>query len=233
MWNSRMLIMAAGLALAGASVPQSVDALQAGRARAEGSERARAERARTERARTERARAERDRQERERYERGRYEREGRATARRNQGNGPPFCRDGRGHPVHGRRWCTEHGYRLGNDRYDPRDRRDDRYDPWDRRDDRLDRDWERVRWDVAFYNPRYRQSRLSRNELTDLLGRRSYDRFDEHRRRSGFSGSLLGNWTVTQRGYGLQLLAGGRPLALLVDGNRDGRVDEIYLARRR
>ena len=46
--------------------------------------------------------------------------------------GPPFCRSGEGHPVHGRRWCEEKGYGLGIDfgRYDDRyeDRYDDRYD---------------------------------------------------------------------------------------------------------
>ncbi|CAN5333634.1 hypothetical protein BH18GEM1_BH18GEM1_20700 [soil metagenome] len=30
------------------------------------------------------------------------------------GNGPPFCRSGAGHPVHGRRWCLEKGWGLGN-----------------------------------------------------------------------------------------------------------------------
>ena len=32
-----------------------------------------------------------------------------------RGNGPPFCRSGAGHPVHGRRWCIEKGWGLGND----------------------------------------------------------------------------------------------------------------------
>lgn len=27
--------------------------------------------------------------------------------------GPPFCRNGEGHPVHGQRWCEEKGYGLG------------------------------------------------------------------------------------------------------------------------
>lgn len=37
------------------------------------------------------------------------------------GKGPPFCRNGQGHPVHGRRWCEEKGFGLGSDvgRYDP------------------------------------------------------------------------------------------------------------------
>ena len=31
-----------------------------------------------------------------------------------RGNGPPFCRSGAGHPVHGRRWCIEKGWGLGD-----------------------------------------------------------------------------------------------------------------------
>ena len=42
--------------------------------------------------------------------------------------GPAFCRSGEGHPVHGRSWCVEKGFGLGEGRYDDRyDRRDDRY----------------------------------------------------------------------------------------------------------
>lgn len=33
--------------------------------------------------------------------------------RRDRANGgPPFCRNGQGHPVHGRRWCEEKGYEV-------------------------------------------------------------------------------------------------------------------------
>ena len=28
-------------------------------------------------------------------------------------NGPPFCRSGQGHPVHGRQWCVDKGWGLG------------------------------------------------------------------------------------------------------------------------
>lgn len=33
-----------------------------------------------------------------------------------QGNGPPFCRNGNGHPVHGRQWCIDKGWGLGSNR---------------------------------------------------------------------------------------------------------------------
>lgn len=31
-----------------------------------------------------------------------------------RGNAPKFCRTGAGHPVHGRRWCVEKGFGLGD-----------------------------------------------------------------------------------------------------------------------
>jgi len=31
--------------------------------------------------------------------------------------GPAFCRSGAGHPVHGRSWCVNKGFGLGNDQY--------------------------------------------------------------------------------------------------------------------
>lgn len=40
---------------------------------------------------------------------GRWDRRARV-----RGNGPAFCRSGAGHPVHGRRWCLEKGFGLGN-----------------------------------------------------------------------------------------------------------------------
>jgi len=35
-------------------------------------------------------------------------------------SGPAFCRSGAGHPVHGRRWCEDRGYRADNVRHDSR-----------------------------------------------------------------------------------------------------------------
>jgi hypothetical protein len=49
--------------------------------------------------------------------------------RRARAAGPPFCRNGQGHPVHGRRWCVEKGYPVGRDgRESDRRDRDGRYD---------------------------------------------------------------------------------------------------------
>ncbi len=206
----RILALAAGLAIVAAAAP--AEAQQAGRARAERDQRARAER----------------------NERDRDRDRDRDRIRNDDRRGPAFCRNGQGHPVHGWRWCAERGYGRDDDRYRrDRDRDGRRNDDWYRDDDRWRRDWERVRWDVGFFNPRYRQRELNRRELMDLLGRRSFDRFEDYRRRAGYASAMSGVWSVTQQGYGLQLRSGGRPLALLIDRNRDGRVDEVWVVRRR
>lgn len=76
---------------------------------------------------------------------------------RRQGNGPPFCRSGAGHPVHGRRWCLEKGWGLGdrNDIFFD----DDRIIFWDDGDPVIVRDrrlrersiWERVLGTILFW----------------------------------------------------------------------------------
>jgi hypothetical protein len=40
----------------------------------------------------------------------RYDRDGDRDDRYRSGRGPSFCRSGAGHPVYGRRWCTDRGY---------------------------------------------------------------------------------------------------------------------------
>ena len=79
-----------------------------------------------------------------------------AGAKAKQGNGPPFCRNGDGHPVHGRQWCVDKGWGLGNDRDILNRRRHERRNP-NRNDDRTILD------DV-----------LGRRYSVDILGRR-YD----------------------------------------------------------
>lgn len=77
-----------------------------------------------------------------------------------RGQGPAFCRSGAGHPVHGRVWCLDKGFGLGN-RGDVFFEDDDRVIFWGSddevvvvRDRRLDRDaswWERVIDNVLFW----------------------------------------------------------------------------------
>lgn len=75
-----------------------------------------------------------------------------------RGKGPAFCRSGAGHPVHGREWCLEKGFGLG-DRGDVFFE-DDEVVFWDGdevvvvRDSRLARDrsvWERVVDAILFW----------------------------------------------------------------------------------
>ncbi|MDX1420122.1 MAG: hypothetical protein R3181_09155 [Rubricoccaceae bacterium] len=77
--------------------------------------------------RYDRHRYERDR----RYDRDRdyrYDRDRRYERDRDgDRGGPSFCRSGRGHPVFGRRWCTDRGYYPDRDR----DWDDDDDDRWD------------------------------------------------------------------------------------------------------
>ena len=47
-------------------------------------------------------------------------------------NGPPFCRNGQGHPVHGRRWCEEKGYGMYGSVLDQRAQRTSRSGDWGR-----------------------------------------------------------------------------------------------------
>lgn len=158
------------------------------------------------------------------YERdGRYEREARDDRdRRDRGyegrkNGPPFCASGAGHPVHGRQWCHEKGYRVGNDR---------------RYDDRRDRD--RVTLgDIIFGRTRSsypNDRRLSGRDLDRLLGVQTVTRIEREARRLGFGSALTGRWQPGSRADRLHLYAGNRAFATLLDTNRDGRVDAVRFA---
>lgn len=135
---------------------------------------------------------------------------------RAQGNGPAFCRNGQGHPVHGRQWCYEKGWGLDDGRYDPR--------------------WERRRWeDIVFRAPRDRRSGvLDELTLIDVLGRVVFGRLQEHGHQLGAHGPIVGRWTGADTGGRvLQLRAGGLPLAELTDLDGDGRVDLVLVHRGR
>jgi hypothetical protein len=162
----------------------------------------------------ERARAaeqrQRDAERARRAERDRYEqRDGRYDDRLGQqqrGHGPPFCRDGSGHPVHGRQWCRDKGWGLGVQ-------------------------WDRARWeDVVLRQPRDRKRQLNRGGLIDVLGDVVLGRFEAQGRRHG-SGPLAGTWLQDGNAGVLQLSVGGVPFARLVDSNHNGRVDAVLLRR--
>lgn len=120
------------------------------------------------------------------------------------GNGPPFCRNGQGHPVHGREWCRDKGWGTG--------------------------DWRDVSWgDVIFgrQDRRRESDRLDRGGLADVLGDVVFGRLESHARSAG-GGALNGRFVESQ-GRLLQVRAGSSPLAELLDIDRDGRVDRMLL----
>lgn len=159
-----------------------------------------------------------DRRDNRRYDYGR--------GQKRNGNGPAFCRNGRGHPVHGRQWCRDKGWDYDRD-WDRRER--------DRRDrDRRDRDWDRVDWgDIIFGGRDRRGDRLSSNILLSLLGDRVFGRLDNHRRSRGYyNNNMDGRWVRYGNGEILQIFAGGVQIAQLIDANRDGRAETVLLNRR-
>lgn len=128
--------------------------------------------------------------------------------------GPPFCRNGQGHPVHGRRWCAEKGFGLGTGLGSLGDIR------WE------ERGWE----DIVFRTPRREQAALDRGGLIDVLGSVVLGRFDRQARVLGAGAPLSGRWLEGRDGPRvLWLQSGQTPVAQLVDTNRDGRVDRIRL----
>ncbi len=142
---------------------------------------------------------------------GAYRNDGSGAGQARRGNGPPFCRDGRGHPTKGMEWCAEKGWAPGYSSYG----------------------WSRASWpDVILGRiPLLSGSRLGGPSLLDVLGRVVLGRLVNRARYLGATGGLEGRWLdLGARGRVLQLRAGGRPLAELADLNRDGRADRILLA---
>lgn len=132
----------------------------------------------------------------------------RGTQGRKKGNGPPFCRNGRGHPVHGWAWCVEKGWAPGG------------------------YGWGRAQWgDVILRGPApERERRMGRGGLLDVLGRVVLGRLVDEGHRMGIDGAVDGRWLAGPRGASvLQLRMGGSPLAEIADADRDGRVDLVLL----
>ena len=127
------------------------------------------------------------------------------TTNGKRGNGPPFCRNGQGHPVHGMQWCRDKGWSNG---YSLRN----------------------VGWeDVILRRRNVAQGDLGRSVLSDILGRVVYSRFDTQRQRLGVNQPLTGRWQETSNGTLLDLFAGGLQIAQILDRNRDGRADVVLL----
>ncbi len=133
------------------------------------------------------------------------------------GKGPPFCRNGEGHPVHGRQWCRDKGFGLGSG---------------------LGGRWEdRGSWgDIILGSPRggdRRRGAVDRGGLIDVLGDVVFGRIDAERARVGGRAPLEGRWLeLGDGGHVLQIRSGSRPVAELTDLNGDGRVDVALVPRR-
>lgn len=132
----------------------------------------------------------------------------------NKEGSPSFCRSGAGHPVWGRQWCVDKGFGLG-----------------------LDQDvrWSRV---IGIDNVVFRRdvsdADLSRNVLLDVLGDVVFNRLATHAITLGFVDPLAGRWIGQPTGGPRVLLlsSGARPVAEVVDVNRDGRADLLLVATR-
>lgn len=127
-----------------------------------------------------------------------------------KGNGPPFCRSGQGHPVHGWEWCERKGWGGAYGR-----------DVWSRGG------WE----DVIFRRPAETRRRMEQPTLGGILGDIVMGRLTDHAGLVGLTGAMDGRWLdLGERGGVLQVRAGGVPLAELADLDRDGRAELVLLS---
>ena len=128
------------------------------------------------------------------------------------GNGPPFCRNGQGHPTKGWQWCVDKGWANGA------------APSWG---------WEQQGgWsDVIFRNPAPRQGgQVGNRSMGSILGDIVLGRLTRTGMDSGLSGPVDGRWLpLSNGGSVLQVRMGGYPLAELADLNRDGRADAVLL----
>lgn len=125
---------------------------------------------------------------------------------RGEAPGPAFCRSGEGHPVFGRRWCLEKGFRLG------------------------DHVWRRGDVGDVLLGGADERERAGDPDLVDILGDVILGRLREA---SGLDDrrDLSGRWVRSSSGDArvLQLRSGARPVAELTDLEGDGRVDVVLI----
>lgn len=139
----------------------------------------------------------------------------------NRGQGPPFCRSGQGHPVHGWGWCVAKGWAPAPVYAYPVPVRG----------------WDVIRWDDARFRHRQpvRYDRwLDHRELAHVVGNQVMVRLEAHSGQRGRRSQLQGRWIQGAGfdGFALQVVAGSTPVAVLHDLTRDGRVDRVYLRPR-
>ncbi len=128
---------------------------------------------------------------------------------------PSFCRSGAGHPVWGRQWCIEKGFGLGVDN---------------------DLRWSRVVDPSNVIITRPTTGDLTRDVLLDVLGSVVLNRFATHAVTLGLQDPLTGRWLgeTTETGPRVLLLSSGtRPVAEVVDLNRDNNADLVLVSVRK
>lgn len=97
---------------------------------------------------------------------------------------------------------------------------------------RVNAAWIRADWGrVRFAPVRYRRDRfLNQGELTRLVGPHTISRIRKEGRRSGLRGPLHGEWIRAPRSGRVLVVTMDRvDVAELVDFDRDGIVDDVYL----
>lgn len=153
-------------------------------------------------------------------------------AARHVKKGPAFCRSGRGHPVHGWRWCARRGWRATPYRPARAYRVPARAYPARAYPVGV---WAAVRWEGVWldagYAPGYRGNRAP---LRSWIGRSATRRIREHADWLGLHGRLSGRWVDS--GYGgveVEVRAGPIPVARLIDRERDGHAEVLLLRRAR
>jgi hypothetical protein len=75
--------------------------------------------------------------------------------------------------------------------------------------------------------------RFDRRGLNDLLGDHFFARLTSHSRSLGYDDHLSGEWFDDGDGRIITVFAGDRPIADLIDRDRDGRAEDVRFMRSR
>lgn len=125
--------------------------------------------------------------------------------------GPSFCRSGAGHPVHGRLWCLDKGFGLG------------------------ETVWRRIELPGARLNALPQQAidgrRLPPERVTEILGQEIIRQLFGQADRRLDRGTLGGFWRGghEQGVLVLEVVDGATPVAELTDLDVDGSVDAVII----
>ena len=134
---------------------------------------------------------------------------------RDKKGAPSFCRSGSGHPVWGRQWCIDKGFGLGTEN---------------------DLRWSRIVDPLSVVFTRPTTGDLTRDVLADVLGSVVLNRLATHAVTLGLQEPLMGRWLGDTPDSGprvLLLSSGSRPVAEVVDLDRDNNADLVLVTVRR